>query len=107
VAAPLARLIKELGVLAGPLFRGPRGDPLRRFPRERWVSARSAAALPWLTFHGLRHTVGTVLSEAGVPQRVIQAWLAHSSGQVTELYTRPQEAGLQDAAEALATHLGI
>ena len=107
VAPPLAKLVTSLGVVSGPLFQGEDGKPLRRFPRERWETARTAANLPWLTFHGLRHTVGTVLSEAGVPQRIIQAWLAHSSGQVTELYTRPQERGLQQAAEALAKNLGV
>lgn len=107
VAAPLAKLVKELGVVSGPLFRGPDGKPMRRFPRERWEKARAAAKLPWLTFHRLRHTCGTVLAEAGVPQRTIQAWLAHSSGQVTELYTRPQEAGLLAAAQALADNLGV
>ncbi|MFB3816158.1 MAG: tyrosine-type recombinase/integrase [Candidatus Methylomirabilales bacterium] len=107
VAAPLAALVKELAVVKGPLFRGPDGKPMRRFPRERWEKARADAKLPWLTFHRLRHTCGTVLAEAGVPQRTIQAWLAHSSGQVTEIYTRPQEAGLLAAAQALADNLGV
>ena len=37
-------------------------------------------------FHGLRHTVGTRLGEAGVDLAVIQDWLAHTSIATTKRY---------------------
>lgn len=92
---PLASVLAWQG-RTGRLF------PVHRFPREQWETARTAAGVEWLTFHSLRHTAGTLLSEAGVPQRVIQAYLGHSTGRITERYTHPMEAGLQEAAHVLA-----
>jgi integrase len=94
-------VLKGLGVVAGPLFRAPDGSPLTRFPEERWREARVAAGLPGLHVHDLRHLCGSLLSEAGVPPRVIQEWMGHSTLRMTERYTHPQEQGFQDAARLL------
>jgi len=40
-----------------------------------------------LKFHSLRHTTGSWLAMKGVPMRVIQGILGHSSVQVTEQYS--------------------
>lgn len=107
VAAPLYRMVQVLGIVQGRIFRDARGKVITRFPEERWRKLRDNVGLLWLTFHRLRDTCATVLSEAGVPQRVIQVWLAHSKASVTEGYTIPQEAGFLAAAQALEENLGI
>ena len=43
-----------------------------------------------LRFHSLRHTAGSWLAMRGVPMRVIQAILRHSSISVTERYSHLQ-----------------
>ena len=40
-----------------------------------------------LSFHNLRHTTGSWLAMQGVPMRVIQQILGHSTIQVTERYS--------------------
>lgn len=42
---------------------------------------------PGLTIHGLRHTWGTILTEAGVPQDHVRRLLAHQSPAMTNHYT--------------------
>lgn len=105
VAKPLQEALDRLGVISGPLFRNPDGSPLRTFHFYRWEIARTKAGLPWLRFHDLRHSCGELLSAAGVPQRAIQAWLGHSTGKMTERYTRPQDAGLELAAKTLTRQM--
>lgn len=105
VTPAIAELVRSCGVASGPLFRWPDGQPMRRFPQKAWKRATAAAGVPWLTFHALRHCAGTVLADAGIPQRQIQAYLGHSSGAMTERYTQSVE--LRRAAKALEQNLGI
>lgn len=106
IATELQKAIDGLAVESGRLFRRPDGTPYARFPRERWDAARQASGLSGLRFHDLRHATGTMLAEAGVPQRVIQMYLGHSTGQVTERYTRPHEEGLLEAARTIGRKMG-
>lgn len=50
-----------------------------------------------LHFHSLRHTCGSWLAMKGVPMRVIQGILGHSSVQVTERYSHLQPEVMQKA----------
>jgi integrase len=43
---------------------------------------------PGLTFHGLRHTVATVLREAGIDQEAIAVWLGQESVEMARHYSR-------------------
>ena len=54
---------------------------------------------PGLSFHGLRHTLGTALAEAGCDTRTIAAVLGQASSQMAEHYSRTaNRRGLVDAA---------
>lgn len=101
VTKTLAETVKTLGVVSGRLFRAPDGTPTVRLPEKRWRALRVSAGMPWCTWHDLRHCTGTILAEAGVPQRVIQDFLGHKTGRITERYTRPTEQGLQEAGVQL------
>lgn len=105
VMEELKTALESRGVIAGRLFRWPDGRPFSRFPRGRWDKCKGLAGLPEVRFHDLRHAVGTMLSEAGVPPRTIMEYLGHSHLRVTERYTRPQEAGLEHAAKTIAKRL--
>jgi integrase len=46
--------------------------------------AREAAEMPWVTFHDLRRSCGTLMIEAGVDLYVVSKVLGHSSVSVTQ-----------------------
>ena len=48
--------------------------------RESLKMARSAAALPWVGFHDLRHYFCSVCVMAGIDFMTIAAWLGHKDG---------------------------
>ncbi len=66
--------------------------------RTAYVEARAKAGLPHVTLHDLRHTVGTLLAEAGASTRDIQVWLGHTSPATTARYTHIQLSRLQEVA---------
>ncbi len=54
-----------------------------------------------VVFHSLRHTHGTALGSAGVPQKDIQASLHHTSGRTTERYLHTHVEERRTALHAL------
>jgi len=106
VLKPLQASLDSLGVISGPLWRTEAGERRHAFPETNWKAARERAKLPWVRFHDLRHATGSMLADAGVPQRHIQEFLGHSSGKITERYTRPSESGLEAAGRKLAKRMG-
>jgi len=78
-------------------------EVLYRLSREK--------GLPRVTFHGLRHTVGTALADLGVMEKGIQARLGHRTPGMVARYIHIRERADQQAAtlleEALAGVMGI
>jgi len=61
------------------------------------------AGLPWIGLHGLRHTHATVALKAGVPAKVVQERLGHSSVTITlDTYSQVLPSMRRDAAERIA-----
>ncbi|HVM81665.1 MAG TPA: site-specific integrase, partial [Stellaceae bacterium] len=48
-----------------------------------------------LTYHGLRHTVGKRLADAGCDTRDIQAWLGHRTSAMAEHYAKEADQRLR------------
>lgn len=66
------------------VFVGPSGEPLN--PRTVWSDFRrklTAAQLPAIRFHDLRHSAASLLGARHVPARVVQKILGHSSISLT------------------------
>jgi integrase len=89
--------------LDGHVFTDRSGRPIRPnrvtqrfkfFVRKAKLKEREE-----LHFHSLRHTCGAWLASAGVPLRVIQEILGHSSVNVTEIYSHLQPDVMGDAME--------
>ena len=80
-----------------------RFDPTR--PIRKWDTAwralRTAAGLPGLRFHDLRHTLITELAEMGVPDHVIESITGHLSRRMLEHYSRIRLEAKRQALEAL------
>lgn len=94
------------------VFSRPDGDYLHpeRFSREfdraqaRFNRANPDAPLPKINLHGLRHGWATLALEAGVPMKVVQDRLNHSSESVTaDIYTHVRAPLQSDAAERVAS----
>ena len=63
------------------------GTPLDRTKvTRRFQQASTAASVPLLPFHSLRHTLATRLAASGVPPRTIQEFLGHADIKTTQIY---------------------
>lgn len=74
-----------------PVFTGPRGGRLNVSNVRRavdWKAIRTKLDREDLRIHDLRHTLATMLFDAGASANDVQAVLGHSSMQVTEKYSR-------------------
>lgn len=63
----------------------------------------TAAGLPYIKLHGLRHTHATLMLRAGVHPKVVQERLGHSSIAITlDTYSHAVPAMQEDAAARVA-----
>ena len=88
------------------VFASPQGQRLRydNWLRRVWYPALGRAQLPdpQPTPHDLRHTYGSWLGEANVPQSQIAALMGHGSLRSAERYIHATEARFDQAREALS-----
>lgn len=81
------------------VFVGPQGEPLHaKYVWREWRRILTAAKLPTIRPHDLRHTAGTLLREQGVDIKVIQETLGHSSISTTLDTYGHVTAGLREQA---------
>ena len=85
------------------VFSNERGEPVPdAFTRTTKRLAVEAGGTP-LTPHGFRHTWATLALEAGVPMRVVQQRLGHSSIAITaDVYSHVSEEMDREAAAMVA-----
>jgi integrase/recombinase XerD len=90
----------------GLVFPSPRtGGPLSAtVPFGRIGKAVKAAGIRDFGHyvHALRHSFATIAVERGVPLRIIQEWLGHSSIKTTERYARASEEASRRAMEGFS-----
>jgi len=90
----------------GLVFVGPKGAPLRRSNfRPIWAKACTAAGVPGLHFHDLRHTGGTLAAATGATLKELMARLGHSSARAAMIYqhaTRDRDQVIANALGGLA-----
>lgn len=101
LAASLEPLVKRGGLL----FTDDNGRPLdySNWRRDVWLPAvkKAGLALPLPTAHDLRHTFGTWLAEAGVPQHEIAALMGHRDSRATQRYMHAGDGRYSRALRAL------
>ncbi len=69
--------------------------------KKAFQSARKRGGLPDLRIHDLRHTFASRLIDRGVPDRIVQKLLGHSTPGMTVRYTHPSEEALRHAVNSL------
>lgn len=110
------------GALVGPLteamsgkkrgdlvFTGPRGGRLNASNVRRavdWKTLRGQLDRDDLRIHDLRHTLATLLFDAGAAANDVQAVLGHSTMQMTERYSRARSDVAKRAAAAIDSLFG-
>ncbi len=98
--AEILRLRKGRGksefVLTSPVTDKPFVDA-----GSAWGTACRRAGIKGLRFHDLRHTFATRLIERGVNLITVKDLLGHSSVEITQRYTHPNEALKKEAVAAL------
>lgn len=91
----------------GLVFAHEDGSPLR----PEWVSKRfgtlaTAASLPRIHLHDLRHSAASVALSAGVPMKVVSERLGHSTiGITADIYSHVTTSLAKDSAERVAAAL--
>ena len=84
----------------GYVFTSEDGNPVH--PQAlawHFTKAVRAAGVPVIRFHDLRHTCATIALTQGVPAKVVQEMLGHSSISITlDLYTHVVPGMQNDAA---------
>lgn len=91
------------------VFTGPRGGRINASNVRRaidWKTLRSQLNRDDLRIHDLRHTLATLLFDAGASANDVQAVLGHSSMQMTERYSRSRSDVAKRAAAAIDSLFG-
>jgi integrase len=75
------------------------------FYRRAWENAVKRGGLSDVSFHTLRHCVGSYLVQAGIPLYVVSQILAHTKITTTQIYSHLYLDQLKDALETLSQRL--
>ena len=81
-------------------------QPLSRMLIRTWKNARTAAGLPQLRVHDLKHTFGRRLRAAGVSFEDRQDLLGHKSSRITTHYSAAEIQNLIEAANKVCRRAG-
>jgi integrase len=86
----------------GLVFAHEDGRPIRpEYDRSCWFALLKRAGVDRYVPHEIRHTSGTLLRAAGVPDFEITRFLGHSTTQMLSVYTHPTEAGRVEIARRM------
>jgi integrase len=89
------------------VFAQPNGRPINsRADWGDWQEILDEAGVPRMGTHGGRHTTATLMLEAGVPLKVVQEVLGHSSFQLTaDVYSHVGDTLKRGAADSIGASL--
>jgi len=98
---------RPVRALSGLVFASDDGrPPAARTIRTHFDAICARAGIKGATPHALRHSTGTYLLAAGVPDRVVQQILGHGSAAMTRHYQHVDDGMLADAGTRLAAFFG-
>ncbi|MFD8531273.1 tyrosine-type recombinase/integrase [Streptosporangium canum] len=89
----------------GRVFTGPKGGPLKHSEfRRTWNRTRSAAGLPDLHFHDLRHVGNTLAASTGASLKELMSRTGHST-RAALIYRHASQDRDRTIAQALGSAL--
>jgi integrase len=95
------RIAAGVPTIAGLVFVSPVGRPLNGgWVSHRWRAIAQGAGLS-VTFHGLRHTHSTILSDRGIAEDVRMRRLGHATTDMARRYAHATDAPDVAAAEVM------
>lgn len=92
---------EQCGQTSGLVFPGRKGSEFTTI-KTAWLKVVRDAKVD-IVWHGLRHTFGTRLADAGAGLHVIQALMGHSDIRITARYTKARDPAKRAAVELLDT----
>jgi site-specific recombinase XerD len=93
---------------SGRLFAGPKGGRISTAVLRdamHWDEVVASLGYEHLVRHDLRHSDLTWMADAGVPVHVLRKIAGHGSLTTTQRYLHPDRRSIEEAGEALSTHL--
>jgi integrase len=97
----------SLASIDGLVFTDACGRPVHpRTDYRDWQNLLADLGLPPYRVHDIRHAYGTMLLEAGVDPRVVQAMLGHSTGVLLKRYQHVRPVLHQQVADTIDRVLG-
>ncbi len=99
----VAGILQRQAEVVDVVFTGEKGQPLTydALKSRKDRLEREHEDMPHVTFHQFRHTCATRLAQSGVPERVAQEILGHSSTLMTRYYTTTSTDEMLDAVNRL------
>lgn len=89
------------------VFPASSGDGHYQGTKNIWAKAKTEAALPGITPHTLRHTIGSTATSAGEALALTGAILGHANPRSTAIYAHVQRLPMQQAAERVSDKIAI
>jgi integrase len=80
--------------------------------RAAWLALQEAAGVRHATgrpydLYEARHTTATLLMQANAPQKIVSAFMGHTSARTTEIYQHADLEQMRELTDALAERLGL
>lgn len=95
------RLLESRPRVSGYVFPGAVKDQPLKDIKTAWEKIRTAAKLPDLRIHDLRHTYASMLASSNLSLPVIGQLLGHTQAQTTARYAHLLDAPLRDATDTV------
>lgn len=104
ISDTLYKTLKSLTREGEYVFINPETKGVYLTPNRILKKICEKVGIKHIGFHGIRHTVGTRLTQQGTPINVVQAVLAHTDIRTTMKYVHLQDGSIKDAIQGLVSY---
>lgn len=104
ITPQMKKELKKLPKISEYVFTNPlTKEPYKDF-RSTFARTVTAAGIPHITFHELRHTTASRLNELGIDLASIQEYLDHADARTTQRYIHKPRKNITDAIKRLSEY---
>jgi len=105
LGAPALQILSDLPRSADYVIAGAKADKPRSDLKRPWQRIRTAAGMPDLRIHDLRHSYASVGAAAGMGLGIVGKLLGHASPATTARYSHFADDPLRRASDSIATSI--